>query len=368
MLNSKHTIIFSTYDDINNPHYGGGGAIAVHKIAKQLALKYTVKVISWDYCGKKKEIIDGVPYERFGYSWLSPKLGMFAYQLGLFWQARKKTYDLWLESFCPPFTTAMLPLYTKKPIIGIVHMLAAEDMERKYKLPFHIIQNAGLRLYNSLIVTSEGLKHTIRKIVPQTSVTVISNGVDNVYPIIKKKQPYILFVGRIEMDQKGIDLLLKAYQGVHQQLPGISLVLVGGGADTEIKRLKELIKELGVEKQVILKGKVLGKEKETLLQNAMAVVVPSRFETFSIVALEAMAHGAPLVCFAIDGLSWIPKRAAIKVHAFDIPRLTKALIHVVSDRILAESITTAASDYAKGMTWNNLAKEYEALIIKSIKK
>src|SRR5215469_4268838 len=147
MHNKKLTIYFSTYDDIKNPYYGGGGAIAIHEVAKRLIKTHSVTVVSWNYSGKKKEVIDEVTYERFGNPFLTPKLAMFFYQLYLPYYARSKQFDVWLESFCPPFTTAFLPQFIKQPVVGIVHMLAAEDMERKYKLPFHLVQNKGIKLY-----------------------------------------------------------------------------------------------------------------------------------------------------------------------------------------------------------------------------
>src|SRR5579863_1346052 len=99
MKNKKQTIYISTYDDIKNPFYGGGGATAVHETAKRLLREYDVRVISWDYSGKKKEVIDQVVYERFGLPFLGPKIGMFAYQLSLPFIAKQKEFDVWFESF-----------------------------------------------------------------------------------------------------------------------------------------------------------------------------------------------------------------------------------------------------------------------------
>lgn len=362
MQNKFSTIIISSYDDIKNPHYGGGGAIAVHEIAKRLSETHSVRVLSWDYCGKKQERIDGVQYERFGFPRLSPKLAMFFYQLSLPFIAHHKKYDLWLESFCPPFTTAFLPLFTKRPVVGVVHMLAAEDMERKYKLPFHLIQNAGLKVYRSVITTSDGLKQKVQSIHPKGTITVISNGIDKVLTPTKRKEKYFLFLGRIEADQKGLDLLLESFVKFQKELRGYKLVIAGSGDALEMEKLKKLIKILSLEDTVILKGKVTGLTKETLLQNATAVVIPSRFETYSLVALEAMAHGAPVLCFAIDGLSWIPKKAALKVQPFSIELLTKALITIVSDANLAESLKKEGSTYAKNFTWDRIADQYKKYI------
>jgi len=361
-MQNKKTIYISTYDDIKNPHYGGGGAIAVHEIAKRLSKKYDIRVLSWDYSGKKKETIDGVFYERFGDSSLSPKLGMFAYQISLPFIISNKKFDLWIESFCPPFTTAFLPLFTKKPVVGIVHMLAAEDMERKYKLPFHIIQNLGIKSYKKIIVTSETIQKKIKKINPQSSVAVISNGVDKVQRPTMKKQKYLLFLGRIEVDQKGIDLLLEAFKEFYKQNNTYQLIIAGDGDVKEVEKVKQLIEEFDLKKSVVLKGKISGKTKDLLLKNAACVIVSSRFETYSLVALEAMSYGAPLVCFSIDGLQWIPAKAAIKVKPFDIKQLTKSIVKVVSDTKYSQQMIKEGNTYAKQFTWDFIAKQYDKYI------
>ncbi len=354
------TIYFSTYDDIKNHHYGGGGAIAVHEIAKRLSKKYDVHVLSWDYSGKKKETIDGVMYERFGIHSLSPKVGMFVYQMTLPFVMLQKSYDVWMESFCPPFTTALLPLFSKKPVVGIVHMLAAEDMERKYKLPFHLIQNFGLKTYKQIIVTSDVIKKSVEKISPSSSIKIVSNGISKIYKPTIKKENYLLFLGRIEIDQKGIDLLLSAFKQFQTRHTKYKLVIAGSGH--EIEKMKNLIKKENLSKKVILKGRVSGKTKETLLKKAAAVVISSRFETYSLVALEAMSYGAPVICFAIEGLSWIPKGVAIKVKPYAVSQLTNAMTNVVTDTKHAQQMIQEGNVYVKQFTWDSVAKQYDRYI------
>ena len=367
MKSNKKTIYFSTYDDINNPHYGGGGAIAVHEVAKRLARNHTLCILSWDYCGKKKETIDGVQYERFGMPFLSPRAAMFAYQLVLPFIARQKQFDIFFESFCPPFTTAFLPLYIKKPVVGLVHMLAAEDMERKYKLPFHVIQNKGLKLYDKMIVTSSEVGNKIHKISPKTMITIISNGIDAIIEKKRSRKKYILFLGRIEVDQKGIDLLLKAFQKFHQKNQKYKLFIAGSGDQRELDKMKYLIALSGLSDLILLKGKVSGIVKEKLLQEAACVVIPSRFETHSLVALEAMAHGAPVACFAIEGLSWIPETIAKKVAPFNVDSLASALGEVVTNKSVSDTMSNNGLVYSKHFTWNDIGKQYEEYVARVFK-
>lgn len=362
MQSKKPTIYISTYDDIKNPHYGGGGAIAVHEIAKRLLKKYEVHVVSWDYSGKKKETIDAVKYERFGLPFLNPKIAMFAYQLALPFVVMSKQFDVWLESFCPPFTTAGVPLFTKKAVIGVVHMLAAEDMERKYKLPFHIVQNAGIKTYKNIIVTSEVVKRKIKEISSSSNIKVISNGIESVIKPSLKKEKYILFLGRIEVDQKGIDLLIEAFRKFWLRNKDYTLVIAGNGDPKEIEKTKELIRNAKLSKYVTVKGRVSGKTKATLLKDATCIVIPSRFETYSLVALEAMSYGAPIVSFAIEGLAWIPDNIAIKIPPYNVANLEKALSTVVTNKQLSHTMIGEGNSYAKHYTWDAVASLYEEYI------
>jgi len=369
MQNNKKQIIYiSTYDDIKNPYYGGGGAIAIHELAKRLSKNFDIRVLSWRYSRKKKEIIDTVCYERFGFSFLSPKIAMFAYQIFLPFVMISKEFDVWIESFCPPFTTAFLPLFTKKPVIGVVHMFAAEDMERKYKLPFHVIQNIGIKKYKNIIVTSEASQKNVKKINHFSNIKLISNGITKVYKPTRKKQKYVLFLGRIEVDQKGIDLLIDVFKQFHLNHQDYKLIIAGSGEQSEIDKAKKLIVGAKLSQNIILKGKVSGKTKDTLLKNAACIVITSRFETYSLVALEAMAYGAPIVCFSIEGLSWIPKDLALKIPAFDIHKLTKALSTVVSDKKFSHNMIREGNVYAKSYTWDLLVKQYDAYISEILNK
>ncbi len=365
-ITKKPRIIFSTYDDIHNPFYGGGGAIAVHKIAKLLSKEYDVTVLSWDYCGKKEEYIDEVQYERFGFPFVNSKMGMVLYQLFLPYQVTKKQFDIFFESFCPPFTTALLPFYTKKKVVGVVHMLASADMERKYKLPFRYIERFGLKRYKNIIVTSEHLKETILKITPRSQVTVISNGIDKVYDTIEQSKKYILFLGRIEVDQKGLDLLVNAFKKFNLKKNNMyKLFITGTGEESEIKKLKQLIKERGIADQVEFTGKVMGNNKVQLLRRASCVVVPSRFETYSIVSLEALAHKTPLVCFSIDGLSWLSSQVAFKVKPYDTTAFAQAIENAVSDNQLQKKLDKG-SDFAKQYTWESIYNQYKQYIKKMV--
>ncbi len=367
MNNKDKSLIISSYDDIHNPYYAGGGALAILQVAKRLTKKYNVTVITGKYPGSKNETIEGIVYERVGTSLFGGKLGQLAFQLYLPALVVKKSYDVWIESFTPPFSTTCLQLYTKKPVIGLVHMLSGEDMKRKYKLPFDSIEKVGLQTYKHIIVLSENMKKKIATINPKIDITVIPNGVDGPeQSASKNKKKYILFIGRIEVDQKGLDLLLKAYKKFSEKF-SYPLYIAGSGERVEETKLHKLIKELELSKKVTLLGRVTGAKKEQIYKDALFVVSTSRFETFPIVALEAMSHGVAFICFSIEGMSWIPDKIAKKVTPFSIEKLTEAMVQLAYNKNIADDMIKSGKEFVKQFTWDSVASKYDEYLTHILK-
>ncbi len=359
----KKTIIFSSYDDVNNPYYAGGGARAIHEVAKQLAAHYKVIVYTGNYPEAKNAVIDSVQYKRLGPAMFGPKLGQLFFHLILPFIVRKETFDVWIESFTPPFSTSALQKYTSRPVIGLAHMLSSEDMRRKYKLPFHLIERQGLLTYNNFITITPQTKKAISKHNKNANFFVIPNGVEvkHINPAKDKTNNYILFLGRIEVDQKGLDLLLDSYAQISEKTK-TKLVIAGSGTKHEVEMLKKIIKERDLEEYVELKGRVEGKVKEDLLLNATMIVVPSRYETFGNVVLEAMSFNKPVIGFAINGLEWVPEDCMIKVKKFDTKQMAKQLLTALRDKRKLQKMQKAAHQTVKKYSWKITATAYQQAI------
>lgn len=375
----KKKIIFSTYDDKENPYYGGGGAAAIHEVAKRLTDEYDITVLTGNYPGAKNKIIDGVLYQRIGPAKLGPRVSQLVFQLFLLQQITKRSFDVWIESFTPPFSTASLQRVTRKPVIGLAHMLAGEDMKRKYKLPFPLVEYQGLKTYKYFIVLTEALKKKIERINTKAKIFLIPNGVVIPNPPAGRQgqigapgknaldshlhgnDKYILFLGRLEMNQKGLDLLLDAYQDIAEETQA-TLKIAGAGLPKDTRLLEEQIRARGLQNRVILIGRVTGAKKDALLRSCSVVAVPSRFETFGIVALEAMAYGKPIVSFAIEGLQWVPSSCIIRAKSFDAHQFSEHLKKVLMDTRLRERMSTAATQEAKRYSWDHITNQYRAAI------
>ena len=357
----KKRIVFSQYDDIKNPHYAGGGAYAVHEIAKRSAKNYKVTVVTGNYPNALTGISDGIKYMRLGPSFLGPKLGQLIYHILLPFAVKRTKHDIWLESFTPPFSTSFTPLFTDKPVVGLVHMLSGYDMRRKYRLPFDWVEKIGIKKYQNFIVMNKADREKILKINPGAKVEIIGNGLNLPRRVSKVDSQHILYLGRIEVDQKGLDLLIKAYSAYKNKIK-LPLLIAGSGQGEELKHLNNLLDKNNIKKKVILTGRVSGKKKADLFKKAVFVVIPSRYETFSIVALEALSYGVPLLTFDLDGLSWIPKKCRLTADNENWKKFGRLIYRLYSDKSLRDRMSLSAKKASKNYSWDKKYKEYQKFI------
>ncbi len=357
-------IIFSNYDDVKNPYYGGGGAFSIHAIAKRLVSKYDVIVITGKYPGSKNEERDGVYYERIGVSFGGPQFGQALYQILLPLYVLRKKFDVWFESFTPPFSTTCLQIFTRKPVIGVIHLLAGREMARRYKLPFHWLEYLGLKTYKNIVALTENLKEQVRYSNKKVNISIIPNGLDNALlqrgPAVKDN--YILFLGRIDFTQKGLDLLLESFFKI-KDLTTANLIIAGSGEQQEVDKLNNLTQKLNLSDRVQCVGRVEGQTKDDLLDKSIVVVMPSRFEAMGIVALEAFCVFSPLVVFDIPSFEWVPKDCALKVGAYDTDKLAQGMLSLLNDATLRDSISSRAKSFVQKFNWEKITSDYNELIV-----
>ncbi|WP_433803611.1 glycosyltransferase family 4 protein [Actinomycetospora sp. CA-084318] len=316
-------VVLSIYDDVGNPHYGGGGAAVVARVAARLhADGHDVTVYCGSYRGARSGQRDGVPYVHLPVGWAGPRGGQVVFSLLVPLLALVVRPHLWIESLTPPVSASLLPLTARCPVVGLVQMLCGADMARRYHLPFEAVERRGLALYRHLVVLNDVDAALVATAAPRATVTVLPNGVDLPATTTPAVGTGLLFLGRIDVRQKGLDLLLEA-------LPDDAwLEIAGAGTPAEEARLDALVAD---DPRVRRLGRVDGPAKEAALRRCAVMVVPSRYETFCLTALEAMAHGRPVVHFDLERLGWIGDEAGVAVPAFSVPALRAAIAGLLAD-------------------------------------
>ncbi len=168
------------------------------------------------------------------------------------------------------------------------------------RIGYRFVLRMGLLRAHHIIAVSETTKREILDHfhVPADKISVTYEGIDaqtrtgtgrNLIGV-----PYFLYVGNA-YPHKNLDVLLAGFRQYAAGNPGRKLVLVGGN-DLFYQRLMERVKTLGLTGHVIFFGKATEEELGDLYTHADALVFPSLMEGFGLPALEALAHGCPVIC------------------------------------------------------------------------
>jgi D-inositol-3-phosphate glycosyltransferase len=184
--------------------------------------------------------------------------------------------------------------------------------------------------------------------------------------------PVLLFVGRIQ-PLKGLDIAVRALGALGD--PDAVLVVVGGasGADGahEVERIAKLSAALGVGGQVRYAEPQPHHLLSSYYRAADAVLVPSRSESFGLVALEAAACGTPVVAAAVGGLRTLVRHGetGFLVEGRDPAAFADRVAEVIDDPILSRRLGRAAAAAARDYTWSTasgrLRRVYDDLAVRA---
>jgi D-inositol-3-phosphate glycosyltransferase len=167
--------------------------------------------------------------------------------------------------------------------------------------------------------------------------------------------PVLLFVGRIQ-PLKGVDVAVRALAALNRR--DASLYVVGGASglqgDTEVARVNALINELGLTQQVHFVEPQAHHMLSTYYRAADAVWVPSRSESFGLVALEAAACGTPVIANAVGGLLSLVDHGltGYLVADRDPNMFAQYTAELLNNPALASAMSIAAAERGRRYTWN----------------
>jgi glycosyltransferase involved in cell wall biosynthesis len=351
-----HHVVISTFDSPGNPHYNGGGAVVVDMVARALAPYFHVTVVTAG-SHRKTSMRDGVRYLQLPLGWAGPRGGQLLFHLLLPFAARRIRHDLWIESFTPPFSTSFLPLFSPTRVVGLAQSLSGAEMWRRYRLPFFLVEQLGLRFYRDVVVLNAADSVTVHRFSPAATVRVIPNGLElpPADPALAGRGSYVLFLGRIDLPHKGLDLLLAAYKESHLSMP---LLIAGKGTRRDERKFAAMARATGADIHWV--GHVTGQRKQQLLEECAFLAMPSRYESFGLVALEAMSYGKPVVHFDLPYLRWI--EGDVRVPPFDVSAFAAEMRTLAADEAVRQELGCTALAAAQRYTQDRTADRYLALV------
>jgi len=219
---------------------------------------------------------------------------------------------------------------------------------------------------------------------PQGRIEVVAPGVEHAFfapgdrggarrALDLPAGPLLLFVGRLQ-PLKGLDVAVRALAELRRS---DALLLVVGGASgleggSEVARIMSLIDQLGVRNQVRFVEPQPHHILSTYYRAADVVVVPSRSESFGLVALEAAACGTPVVASAVGGLLTLVDDGltGYLVAGRDPSHFAQRIASILNDPALAASMSVRAAERARRYTWSfaaaRLRRVYADLAVREL--
>ena len=181
-------------------------------------------------------------------------------------------------------------------------------------------------------------------------------------------QKLVLLVGRL-VYEKGFQLALEAMPGVIQRVPGTRFLVAGSGThEAELRRQAE---GLGLMEHGTFLGWIGDDVLHSLYPIADICVVPSIYEPFGLVALEAMASGCPCLVADTGGLREVVphEEAGLRFRARDPEALAEMAVRVLGDEQLGERLVSDGLEHIRRFDWADIAEQtvgvYEQVVGKT---
>ena len=344
----------------------GGAGVRAYEIYKRLKDRHDITLLCMKYPGAEDGEREGLKHVFVGTESRSLTISVLAYTIKAAQFVRKNAdnFDVIIENFLPstPFFSKFL---TRKPVIlqvqGIMEKHSLKKFSPLYSLPMYAVEQFYPGLHDRFIFVSDITKKKIMERVKRQVISchVIPNGIgEELLNVVPEERDYILFLSRIDIYTKGLDILIKAFEKLSNHYPSLKLILAGyefDKVDTLLSGMKPSLRE-GIQ----YAGFVSGEEKIDLLSKAKLFVMPSRHESSPISILEAAACAKPVIVSDIPELGFVSESG----FGLSFPSGSMDGLAANIDLLLREAETRAdmgrkGREYAGQFLWDGIALQFE---------
>jgi glycosyltransferase involved in cell wall biosynthesis len=282
---------------------------------------------------------------------------------------KKEKYNIvHVHLFPANLFVSLASLFLPKNIKFIFSEHNIYNRRRSFKI-FKILDTFIYSRYYKIICVSKQVQIALIEWLPnlQRKSVVIPNAVPvpDLSNWLTVKKYDVLFVGRLTK-AKGVDILIKAIKILKEKYQmDIKTAIVGKGYLEE--ELKELVMELGIEKEVEFLG--IRRDIEKLMKSTKIFVLPSRWEGLPLTILEAMGSGAGIIATKVGGIPEVieHEKEGILISPEDSTALAGAITELLKDRELREKLGINAyqkvkEKYSIEVYTRNILGFYKSLI------
>lgn len=254
-----------------------------------------------------------------------------------------------------PWTSRVPVVLTVQDLLPFVH---PEFVPGPYAPVLRTLIKRAAKNAARILTISDATRRDIIQVlaIPTERIEVIPlAGSDVSSSTISRDTNLLLAVGN-RMPHKNFDGLLRALALVPKQ-DRPTLVITGGQHPDP---LSSLVAELDLDASVLLEGWLPRRQLEGLYSRATAVVVPTRFEGFGLPVLEAMAHGAPVLCSDLPVLREVAGDAAVYFDPENPASIAAAITDTIGNPALRDALAASGLDHAATYSWQRTADQTAA--------
>jgi glycosyltransferase involved in cell wall biosynthesis len=218
--------------------------------------------------------------------------------------------------------------------------------------------------------------------VPAERIAIIPNGIDLVENEVPKSKGFfqrnfgvpankkvIFYLGRIH-EIKGIDVLVKAFADAKKETDFNALLVISGSDDGYLGKLKALLSSLEIERDVVFTGPLFGKHKFEAYADADVFVLPSYYEAFPNVILEAYSCSTPVIASNVQSISDIvlDQKTGLLFKPADSKSLSKAIQYMLSNQTAAREMGISGRKMVEAQfSIDKIGDSFESLFVKLLK-
>lgn len=358
------------YESLNSPFGFGGAGVRAYEIYKRLKERHDIILLCMRYPGARDKEIEGLKHIFLGTENSSLTMSVIAYTISASNFVRKygHEYDIIVENFLPstPFFSRFL---TRTPVIlqiqGVMERHAFKKFNPFYSLPMYGVERIYPGLYDRFIFVSEITMKKVMAVLKKIGSKrcyLIPNGIDRDYLNFNlPEEDYVLFMSRLDIYTKGLDILLRAFVKISHDFPSLRLILAG----YEFDRFKKILSLCPAElrHRIEYAGFLSGMDKLRLLAAAKVFVLPSRHESSPISIIEAAACGRPVIVSNIEELHFVKDNGfGLTFSSGSDVGLADKLRLLLEDKEKRSELGRQGRLYAGQFLWDDIASRFESLL------
>lgn len=269
------------------------------------------------------------------------------------------------------FTMPNQPAFYRGGVVTTIHDLTvaritnstSSHLVYKLKKPLYAwLTKRVSRMSKAVIVPTEFVKNDVAEFanVDQAKIHVTYEAADKISaapePLNElKDKRFVFYTGRAH-PHKNLARLVEAFEIIHKSEPEIVLVF-GGKKAGNYELVEKLALASGASHEVTFTDYLSEGQLRWLYENALAYVMPSLSEGFSLTGLEAMVHGCPVVSSNATCLPEVYGQAAHYFDPLDVSDMAHKITEIVGDEKLRKELIEKGHRQADKYSWKRMAKQ-----------